>query len=65
MFLFTMNALDAVVLSITLIILSSSFGIGLGLAALWYVLVALWYMLAWLYKKFIEILDKFKKKDES
>jgi hypothetical protein len=50
MFLFTMDVLDAVVLSI--------FGIGLGL-------VALWYMLAWLYEKFIEIRDKFKKKDES
>jgi hypothetical protein len=50
MFLFTMNVLDAVVLSI--------FGIGLGL-------LALLCMLGWLYEKFIEIRDKFKKKDES
>lgn len=50
MFLFTMNVIDAVVLSI--------FGIGLGL-------VAIWYVLAWLCEKFIEIRDKFSKKDES
>ncbi len=49
MFLFTMNVLDAVVLSI--------FGIGLGIMALGYVLTRL-------YEKFIEIRDKFKKKDE-